>query len=538
MLARLLPVVAAVCLLGGCGADDSEEGSGGDVAGAVGEQLRYLDPQSSTVVAIDLRWDGENWRTLRPIVDRVLAAARDADPDEESPSSVQAALEQAARYGELSFSEDVEPALDGHLVIGARGDEAVLVYRTREGDLTRLAQALDGSAELQPLEGYDDTLVTSDSSLAVVGKKTAVLVWGAGSPGTAMRAALTRAEQGSGVPAARLAEAEGDVGLDDPLLLATGDLSASPYLIDVEESDLERARESVPYLRALRRGSLGVDADDEGVEGKLRLVTDREELSERDLPVGPAGDLELPEDDAPVRGANRDQSYTTTFGAQVARALYADSRFVRAVERAEKELGISFEDEVLRQFDCPSVSLLEPGDERSNARFAARSCVNDPDRMRELLPRLRPYLPAILDGLDGLGTGGLTALLLLAPDAPLVPGFSLGQIDVQPIGGSGDEELYEITSPPRAGPDRMVFGLIGDSFVVATDEEMARRAADVDTVSLDEDAAGAIRAPLATLLRLGGDDAKAYGEVFEDLVATISADPGATVATARLKLRD
>ena len=177
----------------------------------------------------------------------------------------------------------------------------------------------------------------------------------------------------------------------------------------------------MPYLRALRRGSLGVDADDEGVEGTLRLVTDREELSERDLPVGPAGDLELPEGGADaVLGANRNQSYTTTFGAQVARALYADSRFVRAVERAEKELGISFEDEVLRQFDCPSVSTLEPPGERTPMRFAARSCVNDPDRMRELLPRLAPHLPAILNGLDALGPRG--------------------------------EELYEITARRASGP--------------------------------------------------------------------------------------
>ncbi len=326
--------------------------------------------------------------------------------------------------------------------------------------------------------------------------------------------------------------------MDDPLLLATGDLGAARDLIGVDEEDLERARESVPYLRAVRRGSVGIEPGDDGLEGKLRLVTDREELGERDLPVGPAGELELPDDDAPVLGANRDQSYTTTFGAQVARALYADSRFVRAVERAERELGISFEDEVLRQFDCPSVSLLEPAGERSNAGFAARSCVNDPDRMRDLLPRLRPYLPAILNGLDGLGTGGLTALLLLAPDAPLVPGVALGQIDVQPLGGGDDEELYEITSPPRVGPDRMVFGLIGDAFVVATDEEMARRAADLDATSLDDDAAGAVRAPLSALLGLDGDDAQAFDEVFDDLLATISADPAATVATARLKLRD
>ncbi len=193
---------------------------------------------------------------------------------------------------------------------------------------------------------------------------------------------------------------------------------------------------------------------------------------------------------------------------------------------------------MLRQFDCPSVSVLDPPGDRTNARFAARSCVNDPDRMRQLLPRLRPYLPAILNGLDGLGTGGLTALLLFAPDAPLVPGAILGQIDVDPLGGEDDEQLYEVKSPPRGGPDRMVFGLIGDAFVVATDEEMARRAAELDTESLDEDAAGAVRVPVADLLGLEGAETKAFVEVFDDLVATISADPDATVASARLELRD
>lgn len=129
--------------------------------------------------------------------------------------------------------------------------------------------------------------------------------------------------------------------------------------------------------------------------------------------------------------------------------------------------------------------------------------------------------------------------MLLAPDAPLVPGAALAQIDVQPLGGGDDEEeLYEITSPPRAGPDRIVFGLIGDSFVVATDEEMARRAVDLDTESLDEEAAGAVRGSGADLLGFEGAEGEAFDEVFEDLVATISAEPDATVATARLELRD
>ena len=76
--------------------------------------------------------------------------------------------------------------------------------------------------------------------------------------------------------------------------------------------------------------------------------------------------------------------------------------------------------------------------------------------------------------------------------------------------------------------------------MVASDEEMARRAAAAETEELDEEAASAIRVPVAALLRRedAGRVEKALAEVFRDLVATISADPAATVATAKLEVRD
>jgi hypothetical protein len=94
----------------------------------------------------------------------------------------------------------------------------------------------------------------------------------------------------------------------------------------------------------------------------------------------------------------------------------------------------------------------------------------------------------------------------------------------------------------RAKPTRLllaVFGPIGDDFVVATDEKMARPAASLVTETLEDDAAGAVRIPVRELLlSLCGPDAKAFADLFEDLVATISADPEATVATAPLEIRD
>ena len=577
MILRLTALLAVLAFVAaGCGSDDGDKSSGASVAEAAAEQLRYLDPQSSSVVAIDLRWNGDNWGDVKPLIERMLKAAREGRPPGERsavPETAENALEQLVGFARLSFAKDVEPALDGHLLIGAvvppgayrdpdedgtfdAGNpppepEITFVYRTEKGDLKRIAEkiaSLDSPESLKPLRGYEDT-VTLDGEIAIVGTETLVWSWSGGTGDRPLRAALDRAKDGGGMPADRLAQAERDSGMTDPLVLATGDLTVARQL--VAEEGLERGREEIPYLRALRRASAALDVGDDAVEANARLVTDGEPLEATDLPVAAPGDLELPKDRDVIGGASRDQSVTTTFLSRMARSLFADSRFVKAVEKAEKDLGIRFEDEVLRQFSCPSVSVLEPADpERSNSapRFGARSCVDDPDRMRELLPRLSPHLPAILTGLQGLGDEGLTALLLLAPDAPLTPGALLGQIDVNPFADAKpDEDLFEVSglrdfddAAAQAGPDTLVFGLIGDAFVVASDIEMARRAAGLETEELDGEAGSALRVPLGVVLSDDEDDAdaKAVMSVFGDLAATLRAEPEATVAEARLAIKD
>jgi hypothetical protein len=168
------------------------------------------------------------------------------------------------------------------------------------------------------------------------------------------------------------------------------------------------------------------------------------------------------------------------------------------VEAVEADLGISFEDEVLKQFNGPSASVAT-----ADGEFAAVSDLADPDRMRALLPRLAPRLPDILSELQGLGNRGLVALLLFAPDAPLVPGaLPLLQdgIGVQRIHGG---DLYAVTfldegDRPFAVP-RVVFGMIGDRFVVATDEARARAAASMDLSDVpDAEGAAVARTDFST----------------------------------------
>jgi hypothetical protein len=547
-----LAFVLAPAALGGCNDDGSETRR--SVAELVGPQLAYLEPDSSLVVSVDLRYDGDNWETLKPVVERSLRAQRERDGSEDVPEDLDAWLEQVSRSAGLDFEDDLRPALDGHVVVGVtfppryppprnldgverlelaarrREERTVLVYRTREGDLRELVRRF-GRQRLEPVPGHPDVAAIGDS-IAVAGRDTLVVVDGGEDP---LAAALDRAEAGAGFPAARLETARRDVDFADPFVLASGDLTLAREL--VEEPDLRRALREVPYLGAVERISAGLQVGGDDAAGRVKIATTGARLSPEELPVGPAGELALPKATGAAVGASRDQSRTTTFAAQVVRALYADSGFVAAVERAERDLGASFEDEVLRQFDCPSVSVFD-NEDPAGPSFGARSCVRDPDRMRELLPELAPHLPSILTAMRGLGEEGLLGLLLVAPDAPLTPSalVDLAQIVVEPFGGAEsrpEEDLYEVSDPTTQaivpGVSSVVFGMIGDEFVVASDRETARSVARIETEELDREAASAIRLPLEMVPFAGSLPA-----FFSDLELTVAADPDATTVEARI----
>ena len=622
-------VVAAVALI-----DGEDEQTGGDVAGAVRAQLPYLDPASSLVAAVDMRFEGTNWRHLRGLASRVLREYRsEAEPEERAqiPPNVTGGLELLARFAGLSFEEDVKPLLDGYLVVGVtfpprrplsrrleqlgevvgeaaydprrgayvevapdepfprpgraplvreadgtrvteeegrawfdalqRRDEAarprfVVAYRTNAGGLRRVVEKLLEEERPQELSGYEDTLLL-ESSIALVGDDTIVFAeggpeqqtGGAERPSRALRDALDRGRAGGGYPRARLTAAQRELAVADPLVLAAGDPTLARAASDVgltndlfDETDLERARREVPWLDAVRGLAASLDLDERRATGLLRIASDGRRLGDGDLPLARPTRLELP-DTRGVGSATGDQSVTTTFAARVARALFSESDFVRAVERAERELDIRFEDEVLRQFNCPSISVFDG----RRSQFAARSCLRDPRRMRALLPRLRPHLPRVVTALQNLGDRGMLGLLLVAPDAPATPSLPLAQIEVAPLGPGSDgdhsELLYEMTGLhdnvrselAQAGPERVVFGMIGDQFVVASDRELARRIATLPTRPQREPAATAIRVPGRGLLSdAGGIEARIAARIVDELIAGASANRNALSARAEL----
>jgi hypothetical protein len=564
MLTRGAAVMVLLLVLAGCGGGNGDGGNGGgatETTDAVAEQLKYLPREASSIVAVDLRWEGRNWKHLRDHAQGALDAyGAEALKRDGFQPSLDDNLDAIAKELSLSFADDIRPLLDGHLVVGtiepprpAAGSEPTLstfiVFRTRGDGLRGILERLytfDLGAKPRPHPDHEDVTLFGETA-ALIGDDTVLSVDGERGE-RLLEQALDRAESGDGAGADRLADAERRTELDDPFVLATADRSALNALVTAPE--LERAQGEVPYLDAIRAFTGAVRLDEEGAELGGVIATDPDGLEGADLPVAPPGDLELPRGDA-ITGASRDQSYTTTFLSRTARALFADSDFAKAVKAAEDDLGVTFEEEVLRQFSCPSMSEFTP----ASQRFGARSCVKDPERMRELLPRLSKHLPRIITGLQGLENEGLIALLLIAPDAPLVPGFSLAQIQVNPPKdpAAPDEVLYEITglrdntdsTAAQAGPEKIVFGMIGDAFVVASDHELARRAAELEGEKLDEPAASAAHLPLARLLLAGegpdertGDASAALYDFLGTLDVTASADRDELRATGRLDLGD
>lgn len=537
-----------------CGSED--RGNARAVTDAVEHQLAYLEPESSLVLTLDLRYEEENWDRLRPLISRVLGQVRDSvEPEErlQVPANAEAALAQLSGYAGLNFEDDVRPLLDGHLLVGLvvepRAEptlpdtRATLVYRTGDGDLRPVLEKLFEGRDLRPLAGHED-VVLAEEGVALVGDDTLV----AAESTAFLKAAIDRAESGGGFPAERLRAAERGTRLDDPLVLATGNLDLA--LNFVAEDNLDRARAEVPHLAAVDRIDMAMDVGEDEIEGQAQVVTTGSALTEDQLPLGPAGELELPRADGMIAGGSRDQSRITTFAAGVVRSMFADSDFAAAVDETERELGIRFEDEVLRQFDCPSVSLFEPArDARLGGagRFLARSCVRDPERMRDLLPKLAPRLPGILRAMRGLGGEGLLGLLLLAPDAPLSPGALLAQIGVNPLAGGGaGEQLYEVSGLREAepgaavfpGPDSVVFGMIGDDFVVGSDIQAAREAAQLGTEAAGDDAASALSIAPETLARLAGSRTAedVLRGTFGEIEISFAAEPSVTEARLRVPL--
>lgn len=486
-------------LLAGCG--DGGAGSGGDL-----KALTYFPRDTALAVVLSTDVESAQARDLDRLVRRV-----DTDG-----GGLEGLLRELAEDFGLRYEEDLKPLLGHELAAGLLDSatfrdepfgDLVVAFRVADEDKLRELLERDNRAERVGEEQGADLYRLRDFGLTAALDGDVVVY---ASKEGSLREALRRAD-GDDNLAAEFGEAQRDLP-EDALVRIYGDVERA---LPVAGAERAAALRKLPWIAALQSAAVAVSFNDEDVTVDLALNTDADAVEEGDLPLATGDEApEILERDAEVTGANRNQSLTTAFLFRAAEAVLPDSRFVRDVHALEQELGIDFVDEVLRQFDGPSASSVS----LDGRTFAARSEVSDPEALEELLPRLAPHLPRLVTGLEALRSEGQALLFVFAPDVLVL------QAERVEVVREGD--LWRVTGLEGEGPDELWFGVLGDVFVVASTEELARRVAEEETVEVEgARGAGVLRVDLSeaardTLRELDLNDFGRLGEVVAWLEAT------------------
>lgn len=472
---------AAAWAIAGCGGGESGGGSG-----SLDESLGYLPTDAPVVAAISTDLESDAYMALDSKLDTLGVPGGLEEQLRES-------FEEEDENGErASYEKDVKPLLGETLVVGAASPAALttgagVVAAIDVGDPEKLAVLLEGAAselrragEASGADLYLPEDEDSGAASAAIDGETLVV---SDSPG-ALRDALERKDSEDKLDEKRFEEAVAGLP-DDPLARVAVD----PELLFEAVPELQATTE-LPWPDAVQTVGLSVTATDAGFELDAALTTDPEGLEESDLPISTANEeLEVLARDGELVSASANQSLSTRFLLRAVGAAYPDSEFERRRVAVEDDLGVRLDD-LLAQFDGPSVSAQAP-----SGIVATRSELSDPQVVAKALPKLVPRLPELAEALGPIGERTtLTVIRTLAPKLP-IPGDGLDEPGVTAGRVPGEKDLYRLSAAvPSASGDseQVVFGVIGDSFVVAADPAAGREIATAETELADGLSGGSV----------------------------------------------
>jgi hypothetical protein len=442
----------------GCGGGD---GGGGD---PLADSLAYLPADAGSVAVVDTNLSGAPVRALEDALRPRILRGRGFRQELEARTAV-------PPFDQIRF-------LFGHpLVVGTPGNGA-LVAGSREGvdnqyvGVLRVDDEDSLRAAIVRLLGYSPAGHESGADLYEAGGPPIAVEGGVlvvADTRETLVAALRRHDDSKAdrFTRAQLDRATAGLAPDAPVKLYAN-------LARVIGQPALRSLRQVRWVGALRTGAVAVRGQGGAVVVDAQASTDAARLTDSDLPFEPGSPtVEIPTRTGTIDSGAANQSRTTSFLLALLRAGRPTGRFASDVATVERERGIDFDREVLRQFDGPSSSALG-----ADGSFGARSTVRDPARMARTLRRIAPDVPRLAQDLDPLRAQGLALLLLFAPDAPVGTSV-LGAAPTTIERVDGERSLYRIrpAGGPAAGPGEIVFGLLGDVFVVGSDLPHARRAA-------------------------------------------------------------
>ncbi|HZG48236.1 MAG TPA: DUF3352 domain-containing protein [Thermoleophilaceae bacterium] len=502
---RLLALAALTSLIAaGCAGDE-------DSSGPLDAALAYLPAETPFAAAIDTDLDGDQYEAVDSLLGKFPLGVE----------SVEEALAGQLSGGEqdVDFREDVKPLLGNPFVVGAT-DVRSFTDDSEDDDFVGAIQVEDEDAlerlldETKPSERGERSGATVYEDAGTVFAVEEDMVVFAGSE-QLLDEALERADGDDHLDEESFGEAL--EGLPRSALVR---VYADVEAIIAADPDARAARK-VEWVRALRTLGSTLVAEGEGLEIEFNLRTEGERLSDEDLPVA-AGD-EAPgvvERNGEIGFGIRDLAQIVKFSEAAGQALdpsgYGD--YARAKETLDRQLGISIDEDLIGQLGGHlSASVAVDG------KLGLRSELDDPRAFEDTLAKLADALPSFAEG----------------------AGF--GQVAIQKP--EGDNDFYVLA---QADGDSLVFGVIEETFVLATDPEGAAALATegplevpgaVGALAMSADAEALVNALLGELgpqLGLGGLEgfgAQLFTGPLEELTGSVRSSTGGLRGRVSLSVR-
>jgi Protein of unknown function (DUF3352) len=428
-----LAVVLAGLLIAGCGGGD-DSGSSLDSA------LAFLPKDTTFAMAVDTDVDGDQYKAAGELIDKFPFG-------DQIKSSLR---QQFQRLGEdVDFDDDVKPILGNPAVFGATDAEAltansgnfVLAFQAK--DQGKLEDLVDRQNPRKVGEESGATIYDDDGTAFAIKDDLFVVA----KDETELKGALERAdgddhfdedsfdEALDGLPGSAL----GRVYVDVEALL-----KSDPGSVDARK---------VKWIGALRTLGLTARARNDAVDVDFRLRTEGD-LSEEDLPIA-SGDDAPPviKREGEVGLGIRDLAHIVRFAENAGQAIdpagFGD--YEQAKKTIDSQLDVSLDDDLVGQMTgnvAASVAI--------DGGFGVRAELKDPAAFRRTLVKVADVLPSFAEG-AGFGT-----VVLSKP-------------------GAG-EDFYELAQPDG---DSVIFGVVGDVLVVASDARRAGELANAEPTSVE-----------------------------------------------------
>jgi Protein of unknown function (DUF3352) len=236
----------------------------------------------------------------------------------------------------------------------------------------------------------------------------------------------------------------------------------------------------VKWIGAVRDLGLNASIQDDGIDVNFRVTTDKDGLSDEDLPIasGPQAPPVVErrgEIGIGVRNIGQIVSFAETTAQAIDPSGYGD--FSAAKTQLEKQLGVDLEKDLIDQLSGDiSASVSLSGD------FGLRVKPKDPAALKATLAKVAPVLATVVDG------AGLGPVAIAKPKK--------------------GEDFYALAQPDGDG---VVFGVVNGVFVLANDANRAGRLATEEPTPV-QGAEGAVvlkadaeQLAASLLKRLGGD---------------------------------